>query len=116
LDYCQQPLPDPKIPGSIGKPAAGIRLRLADPQGNIVPAGETGEIQIKGKAVSPGYWRDPEATSRSFINGWFRTGDLAYRDAQGYYYLTGRTAEIATLIESRLEKIASLQDEHYLVT
>lgn len=116
LDYCQQPLPDPKIPGSIGKPAPGIRLRLADPQGNIVPAGEIGEIQIKGKAVSSGYWRDPEATGRAFINGWFRTGDLAHRDAQGYYYLEGRTTDISTPTKSRLEKIASLRDEHYLVT
>ena len=59
-----------------------------------VAPGQTGEIRLKGPAISPGYWRKPEETAGAFENGWFKTGDLGNIDQDGYYYLTDRIKHI----------------------
>ena len=59
-----------------------------------VKTGETGEIWLKGQAVTPGYWRKPDETAKTFVDGWFRTGDLGRMDEEGYYYLTDRLKHI----------------------
>jgi fatty-acyl-CoA synthase len=76
--------------GSVGKPIFHSQMRLVDTQGKEVPAGETGELLIKGPHVCVGYWNNPTATAESLRNGWFHTGDMARRDEEGYFYIAGR--------------------------
>jgi fatty-acyl-CoA synthase len=78
--------------GSAGQGALHTEIRLVDPSGQDVAAGETGEIWLRGPSVTVGYWGKPR--SEFFTDDWFRTGDAARRDADGYYYLAGRTKEM----------------------
>jgi long-chain acyl-CoA synthetase len=82
--------------GSIGRPIAGVEMRLID-EGWSTIADEpdaVGEIAIKGHNVMSGYYRRPEATAESIRDGWFRTGDLATKDADGFYYIVGRSKDL----------------------
>ncbi|MCC7339691.1 MAG: AMP-binding protein [Bryobacterales bacterium] len=81
-------------PGSIGLPLPGVSVRNLDPDGNPVNDGETGELYVRGSNVFSGYWRRPEASAAAFRDGWFRTGDLAVRSADGYYTLQGRAGDL----------------------
>jgi malonyl-CoA/methylmalonyl-CoA synthetase len=81
-------------PGSVGMPLAGVSARLLDPEGKPVADGETGEIYLKGSNIFKGYWRREDATKASFVDGYFRTGDLAVRSADGYYTLSGRKSDL----------------------
>jgi malonyl-CoA/methylmalonyl-CoA synthetase len=82
-------------PGSIGIPLPGLQVRVVDPQTlQDVAPGDTGEFWLKGPAITPGYWRKPEETAKTFSDGWFRTGDLGRVDEKGYYYLTDRIKHI----------------------
>ena len=89
------PLPGngPDKTASVGIPT-GAQIQITRPDGNPTEAGETGEIWIRGAAVTSGYLGNPQATADSFTAGWFRTGDLGRKDADGYLFLTGRTKEI----------------------
>lgn len=80
--------------GSIGKPAFGCDVRLLDPAGNEVPDGEIGEIASRGDTVMSGYLDQPELTARAVRDGWFRAGDLAWKDAEGYLHLAGRADDM----------------------
>jgi fatty-acyl-CoA synthase len=82
-------------PGSIGRPMMFTEVRLIDSEGREVPAGEVGEMCIRGPHVSSGYWNNPEATRAAYSeDGWFRTGDLARRDGDGFFYIAGRRKEM----------------------
>jgi malonyl-CoA/methylmalonyl-CoA synthetase len=81
-------------PGSVGLPLPGVSARLLDGSGQPVADGQTGEIFLRGPNVFPGYWRRPEATRDAFVDGFFRTGDLAVRSADGYYTLQGRKSDL----------------------
>jgi len=81
-------------PGSIGTPIAGVEMRLIDADGADVPAGEIGEIAIRGHNVMKGYWGRPDATAEAIQDGWFRTGDLAKVDEDGYYYIVDRKKDL----------------------
>jgi malonyl-CoA/methylmalonyl-CoA synthetase len=83
-------------PGSVGLPMPHVSIRLCDPEGGEdVADGETGEVLIQGPNVFSGYWRDPAATKEAFTHdGYFRSGDLATRAADGYYTLQGRCKEL----------------------
>jgi long-chain acyl-CoA synthetase len=81
-------------PGSIGTPLEGVEFRLVDDDRNDVPAGEIGEILIKGHNVMKGYWQQPEATAESIRDGWFATGDMAKVDDDGYYFIVDRKKEL----------------------
>jgi acyl-CoA synthetase (AMP-forming)/AMP-acid ligase II/acyl carrier protein len=78
---------------SVGR-AAGPEIAIADGDGTRLPPGQIGEVVICGANVTPGYEHNPAANSASFTNGWFRTGDLGYLDADHYLFLTGRLKEI----------------------
>ncbi len=80
--------------GSIGTPIKDVEMRLIDSDWNDVPEGEIGEIAIKGPNVMKGYWNRPEATAESIKDGWFRTGDLATRDDEGYYFIVDRAKDM----------------------
>ena len=81
--------------GSIGTPIEGVEMRLIDDDWNTVPAGEIGEIAIRGHNVMKGYWNKPEATAEVMsADGWFRTGDMARVDADGYYFIVDRKKDL----------------------
>jgi long-chain acyl-CoA synthetase len=81
-------------PGSIGTPIQGVRMRLVDPLGADVATGAVGEIAIQGHNVMKGYWRQPQATTEAIPDGWFRTGDLARQDADGYFFIVDRKKDL----------------------
>jgi long-chain acyl-CoA synthetase len=81
-------------PGSIGTPIDGVEMRLIDDNWQTVPEGEIGEIAIRGHNVMKGYWNKPEATAEAMNDGWFRTGDMARVDDDGYYYIVDRKKEM----------------------
>ena len=81
-------------PGSIGVPVWGVQMALVDDEGTPVPEGEVGEIAIRGHNVMKGYYGKPEATSQVMREGWFRTGDIARRDTDGYYYIVDRAKDM----------------------
>jgi long-chain acyl-CoA synthetase len=81
-------------PGTIGTPVDGMEMRLVDDDGKDVAEGEVGEIAIRGTGVMKGYWDRPEATAEAIPDGWFRSGDLATRDGDGYYTIVDRKKEL----------------------
>ncbi|TDT34401.1 long-chain-fatty-acid--CoA ligase [Naumannella halotolerans] len=84
----------PSKPGSIGWEISGVEVRLVDEQDNDVPEGEIGEITIRGENVMKGYWNKPEATEVAMRGGWFHTGDLARRDADGFIFIVDRKKDM----------------------
>ena len=80
--------------GTVGFPLPGVSARIRNQDGSPAADGETGELHLKGPNVFPGYWRRPEATEAAFSEGYFRTGDLASRSADGYYTLHGRRSDL----------------------
>jgi acyl-CoA synthetase (AMP-forming)/AMP-acid ligase II len=88
------PLPPAvRKPGTVGR-AAGPEVAIMDEDGNLLPAGDTGEIVIRGANVTAGYENNPKANAEAFTHGWFRTGDQGCLDADGYLSITGRLKEI----------------------
>jgi malonyl-CoA/methylmalonyl-CoA synthetase len=81
-------------PGSVGFPFPGTAVRVVGPDGAPVPAGTVGELWVRGPTVCAGYWNRPDATAAAFADGWFRTGDLGERSADGYYTLRGRGTDL----------------------
>ena len=81
-------------PGTIGVAIPGCEMRCVDLDGNEVPHGEVGEIAIRGDNVMKGYWGKPEATAEAIPDGWFRTGDLATMDDEGYFTIVDRKKDM----------------------
>lgn len=77
-------------PERIGRPAGGAEIRLVNDTGRPVPPGEVGELEVRGPTVMRGYYRDAEENAAAFRDGWFRTGDLARVDDEGYVSIAGR--------------------------
>lgn len=103
-------------PGTVGPPLRDVQLRLVDESGTPVDIsdGETvGEVQVRGPNLFTGYLNRPDATAEAFDNGWFRTGDIATRDADGYLRLVGRKA--TDLIKSGGYKIGAGEIENSLL-
>jgi long-chain acyl-CoA synthetase len=80
--------------GSIGTPIEGVEIRVVDTVGQDVPVGAVGEIAIRGHNVMKGYWRHEQATSEAIPDGWFRTGDLARQDEDGYLFIVDRKKDL----------------------
>jgi long-chain acyl-CoA synthetase len=81
-------------PGTIGFEVRGCEMRVVDDNGKDAAEGEPGEIAIRGENVMKGYWGRPEATAESIPDGWFRTGDIATKDADGYYTIVDRKKDL----------------------
>src|ERR1700751_5478722 len=94
--------------GSTGRAIAHVEIEIRDDRGNRLPAGENGEICLRGPKVTRGYWKDPEKTRAAFFADWFRTGDVGHLDAEGFLYLTDRKKD---MIISGGENIASSEVE-----
>ncbi len=95
--------------GSVGKPIFHSQMRVADPETGLdVPIGEAGELLIRGPHVCSGYWRNPEATAKAIVDGWFHTGDMVHMDEDGFFYIDGRYKD---MIKSGGENIYAAEVE-----
>ena len=81
-------------PGTIGMPIPGVEARVVDENDQDVSQGQEGEIVVRGENITPGYWRQPEATEEAVRGGWFHTGDIATVDADGYYTIVDRKKDM----------------------
>ncbi|MCX7721732.1 MAG: long-chain fatty acid--CoA ligase [Verrucomicrobiae bacterium] len=88
------PVNGPRKPGSIGVPIYDVEVSVQDDHGNILGPGEVGEICVRGGNVMLGYWNAPEETAQAFRNGWLLTGDVGYKDQDGYFYITDRKKDM----------------------
>jgi amino acid adenylation domain-containing protein len=100
-------------PGSVGKPA-GSEIAVMDSEGRQLPAGEYGEIALRGPTITRGYDNNEAATKAAFRDGWFRTGDLGYIDADGYLFLIGRIKK-ADVINRGGQKVSPAEVEQVLL-
>lgn len=93
---CSNPLHGERRIGSVGLPLPGVEVRIVNSEtGVTLPTGEIGDVQLRGPNVFKGYWRQPEKTAESFSpDGWFKTGDLGYLEADGYLTLCGRSKDL----------------------
>jgi len=107
------PLRGERRPGFVGIPLPGVEVRLVDDQGDPVPAGVPGQIQVRGPNVFREYWRRPEETRAAFRDGWFRTGDTAVVE-DGYYRILGRSS--VDIIKTGGFKVSALEIEEELRT
>jgi acyl-CoA synthetase (AMP-forming)/AMP-acid ligase II len=87
---CMEPERWEEKQGSVGRPLDNVTVRIADEEGNELPAGQVGELLVKGPSICSGYLNDPGETDRLFRNGWLRTRDLARQDEEGYLWIEGR--------------------------
>jgi long-chain acyl-CoA synthetase len=79
---------------SIGRPIPVLEMKIVDEEGHELPAGKLGELVIYGPTVTPGYWNRPEATAETVRQGWLHTGDLGYRDPEGFYFIVDRAKDM----------------------
>ena len=108
------PLQGERRPGAVGVALPGVTVRLMSEAGELIEAeDEPGEIQVRGPAVFSEYWRKPEVTRESFVDGWFRTGDMAVLE-DGYYRIMGRLS--VDIIKSGGYKLSALEIESTLLT
>jgi len=114
------PIDGARIAGTVGLPLSGVTLRIADKHGNQIKAGEIGVIELCGDNVFSGYWQMPDANKAAFRNdGFFITGDLAYRDEQGYITIVGRDKDMIITgglnvypkeVETQIDKIKGVAE------
>jgi len=97
--------------GSTGRATAHVEIEIRDDAGKRLPAGQNGEICLRGPKVTQGYWKDPEKTASAFFGDWFRTGDIGYLDQDGFLFLTDRKKD---LIISGGENVASSEVERVI--
>jgi 4-hydroxybenzoate-CoA ligase len=86
--------PDARRCGSTGIAVPGYQLRISGPHGAAVPDGEPGELLVQGPSMAADYWNQPQKTAATFVDGWTRTGDQYWRDADGFYHYGGRIDDI----------------------
>lgn len=80
--------------GSCGQPFNSMEARIVDEKGNDVANGAVGELWLRGPSVTPGYWNQPELTAKAFHEDWFKTGDAARQDHDGFYYIVDRRKDM----------------------
>jgi long-chain acyl-CoA synthetase len=94
--------------GSVGAPVVGVQVEIRDRDGRSLPPNEIGEVWVRGPNVMLGYWNRPEATAAALVDGWYRTGDAAYADADGYLYIVDRLKD---MIITGAENVYSVEVE-----
>lgn len=96
---------------SAGIPIPGVKVEIRDEHGNQLPANKVGEIFVCGENLMKGYWRNQEATEKVIMDGWLKTGDLAYMDDEGYIFIQGRNSE---MIKAGANRINPLEIEEVI--
>jgi long-chain acyl-CoA synthetase len=91
---CFNQLHRPSKPGTVGQPILGVDVRAVDPEGRFVPAGERGEVVVRGPNVMKGYYNRSAATDEVMRNGWFHTGDVGIIDEDGYVSIVDRIKDM----------------------
>ena len=84
----------PELLGSCGRPVPGVYIEIRNKNGGLVKCGEVGEIWVLTEKVMAGYWNDEIQTAKVLKDGWFRTGDLAHQDEEGYLFIVGRKTDM----------------------
>ena len=79
---------------SVGKAIPGVALKVLNEKGEEVPEGQVGELVAAGSNIMMGYWKNPEATAKALLDGWYHTGDQAFQDEQGFFYVVGRKDDL----------------------
>jgi malonyl-CoA/methylmalonyl-CoA synthetase len=102
-----------RVPGHVGEPLPGVEARIVDESGTDTADGTPGELLVRGPNVFREYWRRPDATAEAFIDGWFRTGDVAVHEPEGYRMLGRLSVDI---IKSGGEKVSALEVEEVFRT
>ena len=97
--------------GAVGRPVEGKEARVVDAEGHPLGDGEVGELCVRGRGMMRGYWNKSEATAERIRDTWLHTGDLAWRDARGYYHLVGRLKD---MIRRGGENISAVEVEGVL--
>ncbi len=90
----KNPIRGVRKPGSIGLPISNVEVSVQDDAGRQLETGAVGEICVRGGNVMLGYWKKPEETAKVMRDGWLLTGDIGYRDAEGYYFITDRKKDM----------------------
>jgi len=107
------PLVGTRKAGMVGLPLPNVQVRLVDEQGNLVRKGEVGEILVKSESVFVGYWQKPDATAEIFTHdAWFRTGDTAQEDEDGYFKILGRSS--SDILKTGGYKVSAIEIEEVL--
>jgi long-chain acyl-CoA synthetase len=106
-------LSEVRRPGSSGKELVNVEVRVVNEEGEDVAPGDIGELLIAGDNIMEGYWEMPEETAKALEGGYLHTGDLASRDEEGYYYITGRKKDIIftagkEVLSPEIENVISL--------
>jgi long-chain acyl-CoA synthetase len=106
--------PEEHVPGNerlraVGRAVPGVELSIQDEDGNLLAAGETGEVCAKGGNYMTEYWKKPEETEEAFQNGWYHTGDAGYLDEGSYLFLVDRVKD---MIVSGGENVYSVEVEN----
>src|SRR6266404_5343832 len=90
----KNPLDGTRKPGSIGLPIPDVEVSIQDDSGRQLDTNEIGELCVRGGNVMQGYWNQPEETAQAIRNGWLLTGDIGFRDSEGYYFITDRKKDM----------------------
>lgn len=94
LMICSNPYEGERRPGSVGPAMAHVAVQVRSAEGGVLADGELGELWTQGPNLCAGYWKRPDATTAAFVDGWFRTGDIGVRAADGYITLHGRRSDL----------------------
>ena len=98
--------------GSAGRPIPGVTIRIVDQKGDVLPAGQAGEVSAAGDNIMLGYWQNPDQTAKVLDRGWLRTGDVGRLDEEGFLYILGRNNDI---IKSGAFRISPYEIEEVLL-
>lgn len=90
---------------SIGRAIPGVELKVKKEDGSDAGTGEVGELVARGSNIMPGYWRKPEATEKAIVDGWYHTGDQAYMDDEGFFFIMGRQDDLLKVGGHRLSPV-----------
>lgn len=105
------PLEGERLAGTVGRPVPGMEVRVVDEKDVLVPEGVQGELQVKSPGVFREYWHRPEVTAESFVDGWFKTGDIVVRE-KGVFRIMGRSS--VDIIKTGGYKVSALEIEEVL--